>query len=205
MLLSGNIIRDGWDCTPLIAENYGNLSDPWLASGFQSQMRVHHFPIAAGQHRNLEAKFVYGSHDAIHGSVVLAGIAGVEDQPVDGPDLDLKRGGRGHYATWIAVANFSGQQSATKRCAKEQEATVGRVFGQNLSGRLFAEFGPPTSITRRRSTLLADAPYPHTVRPGEPTLFAYFAFFAGPGTPHHTLWTARLQGVITLKKNESTI
>jgi len=56
-------------------------------------MAVDHFCVPADQDRNLEPEFSDGGHHAIHGSVVLAGITGVEDQPVDEPDLDLKRGG----------------------------------------------------------------------------------------------------------------
>ena len=52
-----------------------------------------------------------GAH-SVNDGMVLARIAGVEDQAVDGPDLDLKRGGRDHYAPWIAIRDFGRQQTA---------------------------------------------------------------------------------------------
>src|SRR3954463_13184300 len=51
-------------------------------------MAVHPLPVATGQHRNFEAEFPDAAAHAIHGGVILAGVAGVEDQPVDGPILD---------------------------------------------------------------------------------------------------------------------
>jgi hypothetical protein len=44
-------------------------------------MTVDHFPITARKHWNLEAKFPDAAAQAIDGRVVLAGIAGIQNQP----------------------------------------------------------------------------------------------------------------------------
>jgi hypothetical protein len=54
-------------------------------------MAIHYFSIAAREDRDFETEFTDAGAHAIHGGVVLARIAGVEDQLVDGPDLNLKR------------------------------------------------------------------------------------------------------------------
>ena len=91
---------------PLVAEDHGDCGRvaagprAQLARGLQAQMAVHHLAVAAGEHRDLEAELADAAAHAIHGGIVLAGIAGVEDQPVDGPGLDLYRWlrGRDHIA-----------------------------------------------------------------------------------------------------------
>ena len=52
--------------------------------GLKAQVPIHHFAAAACEHHNAAAQ-------AIGGGVVLAGIAGVEDELVDGPVLQLLR------------------------------------------------------------------------------------------------------------------
>jgi hypothetical protein len=54
---------------------------------------VHDGSVAAGQHGTFKAKSPDAAHP-VHRSVVLFGIAGVEDELVDWPELDLKRLGR---------------------------------------------------------------------------------------------------------------
>ena len=65
-----------------------------LARGLQPQMAIDHLAVAAGQHRDLEAELPDAAAHAIDRGVVLAGIACVEDQLVDRPDLNFG---------WIAV------------------------------------------------------------------------------------------------------
>jgi hypothetical protein len=60
-------------------------------------MTVHDLAVAAGQNWKFESELAGAAAHAIDRGVVLAGIAGVEDQLVDGPDLDLKRR-RGDHA-----------------------------------------------------------------------------------------------------------
>jgi hypothetical protein len=52
---------------------------------------VHDGSVAAREHRDLEAEFADAAAHAIHGGVVLAWVAGVENKPVDGPDFYLQR------------------------------------------------------------------------------------------------------------------
>jgi hypothetical protein len=53
-------------------------------------MAVDHLAVAAGQHGTLEAEFPEAAAHAIHGGVILARVAGIEDEPVDGPALNLQ-------------------------------------------------------------------------------------------------------------------
>jgi hypothetical protein len=53
-------------------------------------MAVYHLAVAAGQYRDLEAEFADAAAHPINCGVVLARIAGLEDQSVYWPDLDLK-------------------------------------------------------------------------------------------------------------------
>jgi hypothetical protein len=52
-------------------------------------MPVYNLSIAACEYRDLESELPNARAHAIDGGIVLAGIAGVEDQPVDGPDFGL--------------------------------------------------------------------------------------------------------------------
>src|SRR5262249_54084022 len=82
---------------PLVAEDHGDLIDPELARSLQAQMPVDDFAVAAGKHRNLEAKFTDRTAHPVDGSVVLAWVARIFNEPVDGPKLDvLKCLGSGH-------------------------------------------------------------------------------------------------------------
>ena len=60
-----------------------------LARGLQAQVAIDDFAVAARQHGNLEAELADAAAHAIDGGVVLAGIAGVENELIDRPDLDL--------------------------------------------------------------------------------------------------------------------
>jgi hypothetical protein len=51
---------------------------------------IDHFAVAAGEHGDLEPELADAAAHAIDGGIVLTGISGVEDQPVDRPDLDLE-------------------------------------------------------------------------------------------------------------------
>ena len=93
------ISRNALTCAsrPLVAEDHRDCGRvaagprSQLARGLQPQVAVDHLAVAAGQHRNLEAEFADAAAHAIHGGVVLARVAGVEDEAVDRPDLNLKR------------------------------------------------------------------------------------------------------------------
>jgi hypothetical protein len=61
-------------------------------------MAVHGFPIAASEHRDLEAELTNAAAHAIDRSVVLAGIASVEDELIDVPGLNLCLRLRDHFA-----------------------------------------------------------------------------------------------------------
>jgi len=54
-------------------------------------MSVNHFAAAAGQDRDFEAELADAAAHPIHRGVVLPGVAGVEDQAVNRPDLNLQR------------------------------------------------------------------------------------------------------------------
>jgi hypothetical protein len=49
---------------------------------------IHDLAVAAGEHRNLETELADAGAHAVNGGIVLSRVAGVEDQPVEGPDLD---------------------------------------------------------------------------------------------------------------------
>jgi hypothetical protein len=61
-------------------------------------MAVDHLTVAAGQHGTLEAEFPEAAAHAIHSSIVLARVASIEDEPVDGPALNLQGLWRGRPA-----------------------------------------------------------------------------------------------------------
>src|SRR5579871_3151509 len=63
-------------------------------------MAVHHLAVAARQHGTLKSKFADATAHAIHGGIVLAGVAGVVDQPVYGPDLHLPELGWWNLGLW---------------------------------------------------------------------------------------------------------
>ena len=66
-------------------------------------MAIHHFAVAAREHGNLEAELADAAAHAIHGGVVLARVAGVEDEPVDVPDLDFQGCGDLIMARYLGV------------------------------------------------------------------------------------------------------
>src|ERR1035438_802062 len=66
-------------------------------------MAVNHLTVAADQTRDFETKFADTAAHAIHRRVVLARVAGVKDQLVDGPHLDFRR-----YFSWHHNAPVSG-------------------------------------------------------------------------------------------------
>jgi hypothetical protein len=45
-------------------------------------MPVHHCPVAASERRDLEAEFADRGAHPVNRSIVLAGVAGVKDEPV---------------------------------------------------------------------------------------------------------------------------
>jgi hypothetical protein len=53
-------------------------------------MTVNHGPIAARQHRDFESELADRCHHAVHRGIVFARISGVEDQPINMPDLDFR-------------------------------------------------------------------------------------------------------------------
>jgi hypothetical protein len=57
-------------------------------------MPVTHLPAAAGEHWDLKSKLPDAAAHAIYRGVVLSGVAGVEDQAVDWPNLDFRCRGR---------------------------------------------------------------------------------------------------------------
>src|SRR3984885_2205011 len=54
-------------------------------------MAVNYFAVTSDQARNLETKLTNAGAHPVHGAVVLARVARVRDQFVDGPDLDFQR------------------------------------------------------------------------------------------------------------------
>ena len=86
------IRRNAFTCAsrPLVAEDHRDFGDAQLARGFQPQVAVNDLAVAAGQHGDLEAELANAAAHAIDRGVVLAGIACVEDQSVNGPNLDFR-------------------------------------------------------------------------------------------------------------------
>src|ERR1035441_5447808 len=81
---------------PLVAEDYGDCGHvaarpgSQLLRALQSEMPIHHFAVAAGQHRTLEPEFANRGAHAVHDRVVLPRISGVEDKALDGPCQNLR-------------------------------------------------------------------------------------------------------------------
>jgi hypothetical protein len=50
-----------------------------LARGFQAQVTIDDLAVASGEHRDFEAKFPDATAHPIHGRIVLARVAGVEN------------------------------------------------------------------------------------------------------------------------------
>jgi hypothetical protein len=63
--------------------------DPQVLRSFEAQVTINHFAVAAGEHWNLEAELADAAAHAIDDRVVLPGVARVEDQAVNGSDLNL--------------------------------------------------------------------------------------------------------------------
>ena len=74
---------------PLIAENNRHLADAKLLSSFEAQVTINDLTIAAGEHRDLEAELADAATHTIHDRIVLPWVACVEDETVNGPDLNL--------------------------------------------------------------------------------------------------------------------
>jgi hypothetical protein len=71
-------------------------------------MAVNHFAVAAHQTRNLETKFTNAAAHAVHSRIVLARVARVKDQLVDGPDLDSQEYFRWHDNALISAGDEAG-------------------------------------------------------------------------------------------------
>ena len=97
-------------------------------------MAIHHLTVATREHRNLEAEFPDRRAHPIDDGVVLAWIAGGQDQAVDGPNLDFERPSSGH-APSLPASNFSRQQSEEN---KHQHA----VLFRDSQARIIAAKGP---------------------------------------------------------------
>jgi hypothetical protein len=65
-----------------------HFSDAQLARGLQAQMTVDDFAVAAGAFRDFEAKLPDAAAHAIHGRVVFARVARIENEFVNWPQLD---------------------------------------------------------------------------------------------------------------------
>jgi len=80
---------------------------------------VYHLAIATSEYRNLEAELADAAAHAIHDGVVLARIAGIEDQAVYGPDLYFELDGW----FWRLHADDSTRESTSTRssvsCAQD--------------------------------------------------------------------------------------
>src|SRR5260370_21448516 len=76
---------------PFAAQNHWDVRNTELARGFEAQMAVDHIAVTSNQTRNLETKFSDSTAHEVHGCIVLAPVAQVQDQLVDGPDLYIHR------------------------------------------------------------------------------------------------------------------
>jgi hypothetical protein len=71
-------------------------------------MAVNHFTVTASQHWNLESVYSDRFHHPVNNVIVLARVARVEDQFVDGPDPDLPWGFSWDRITFSACFGLSG-------------------------------------------------------------------------------------------------
>jgi hypothetical protein len=104
---------------PLVAEQHWNFDHSQLARGLDAQMPVHYFAKLRASTEVLNHSRDRGAR-AIDDGVVLAGIASVENQAVNVPDLDFER--RTGHAPSSPASDFSRQQSEWN---KHQQAVLG--------------------------------------------------------------------------------
>jgi hypothetical protein len=72
-----------------VTKDHRDLGDAEFARGLQAQMAIDDFAVAAGEYRDLESELADAAAHAIHSGIVLAGVAGVENEFVDWPVLDV--------------------------------------------------------------------------------------------------------------------
>ena len=60
-----------------------------LARGLQPEVAIDDLAVAAREHRDLEAELANAAAHAIDRGVVLAGVASVEDETINVPNLNL--------------------------------------------------------------------------------------------------------------------
>ena len=83
-------------------------------------MTIDDLAIPTGQDGNLQPEFPDAAAHTIYCGVVLAGIAGVENQPVDVPDFYLQRlDGFSHRGTFILSPEYQFAISFVNRQFKE--------------------------------------------------------------------------------------
>src|ERR1035441_2916761 len=74
---------------PFITKDHGDLGDPQLLCGLQTQVSVDDLSITTDQARNLEAELLNAAAHAVPCPVVLARIPRIGNKPVNGPRLYL--------------------------------------------------------------------------------------------------------------------
>src|SRR5215468_3606651 len=77
--------------SPFITEQDGDFVDSKFARRFEAQVTINDLTIRASQHRDLETELTDAAAHAIDGGVVLARVADVENELVDGPVLHPMR------------------------------------------------------------------------------------------------------------------
>jgi hypothetical protein len=102
---------------PLVAQNHRNFGDAQLARGLQAQVTIDDLTVATGEYRDLEAELADAAAHAIHGRVVLARVAGVENKFVNWPVLDsLGQGLREHTSPSEYFNAWLGESSIGRCC-----------------------------------------------------------------------------------------
>jgi hypothetical protein len=148
---------------PLVAEDHGNAGSVavrprfQLARGFPAKVAIDHGSVAARQRRHFEAELAEAAAHAIHCGLVLPRIAGIEDQAVDGPGLNLQCLWRAHLSNTSphaleresCVSCWRSFGGCALRSPDELKLSI-QSYTEMFKASLFSAFGVSVRVVRLR-------------------------------------------------------
>jgi hypothetical protein len=120
---------------PVVAENDRYLVDAQLARGLQAEVSIHHLTVASREHRNFEAELTDAAAHAIDGGVVFPGITSLEDQLLDGPDLDLKSFCQGSLRSHASLLSLRNPPQGAPKTPSPTNGNSKTILHKNVSAR----------------------------------------------------------------------
>src|SRR5579862_1030060 len=100
---------------PFVAQQHRDVTEAEFARGFQPQMAVHNLAAGARQHRDFEAELLYRRAHAVNGRIVLARVARVQHEPINGPYFNLHGSTPGKSSKPAAFHTRAGYGAAAPR------------------------------------------------------------------------------------------